>query len=106
MTPPLQDALFDAVKVPRRAECLAAIRTALEAGADVNARDGKRWTPLHWAAYNTDAAAVTAAVETLVAAGADVRANDGYGHEPLHMAAFNSNAKAAAAAVRALLAAG
>ena len=82
--PLLQVALmFDAVEVPRRAECLAAIRAALDTGVDLNARRAfGRWTPLHWAAqFNTDAEAVT--VETLVAAGADVRAKNSYEGEPL-----------------------
>ena len=83
-TPLLQAALLDAVQVPRRAECLAAIRAALEAGADVNARDSIRATPLHWAVSdNNDAAAVAAAVELLAAAGANVRAKDKYDEEPL-----------------------
>ena len=86
--------------VPRRAECLAAIRAALEAGADVNAKDDDGWTPLHMAAgFNTDAAALTAAGETLMAAGAAVQAKTYYGEEPLHEVARNSNAEAAAAAV-------
>ena len=36
----LQRALREAVRAPSRAECLAAIRAALEAGANVNARTG------------------------------------------------------------------
>ena len=94
--------------VPRRADCLAAIRAALEARADVNARRNDSryggWTPLHNAAcLNTNAAAVAAAVEVLVAAGADVRARTVNGFGPLHRAAWNTNAEAAVAAVQALL---
>ena len=93
--------------MPRRAECQAAIRAALEAGADVIVRNYCRNTLLHWAAHsNTDAAAVTAAVEALVAAGADVRAKNDYEFEPLHWATINRNTEAAAAAAEALLAAG
>ena len=94
--------------MPRRAECLAAIRAALEAGANVNAMDWEGQTPLHRAVtLNTDAAAVTAAVETLVAAGADVHCEAlDCRSQPLLMATTNSDTKAAAAAVRALLAAG
>ena len=106
MTPLLQAALVAAVQVPRRAECLAAIRAALEARAKVNEADDDGYTPLHWAAHNTDAAALTAAVEVLVAAGADVRAGDCYTREPLHWACMNENAQAAAAGVQALLVAG
>ena len=105
--PLLQTFLRLAVKVSGRAECLAAIRSALEAGADVNARSEWGWTPLLWAVWvNTDTAAVTAAVELLVATGANVLAKDDFGTTGLHMATCNSNAKAAAAAVQALLAAG
>ena len=103
----LQAALFAAVTVPRRAECLAAIRADLEAGADVNARRHGSHTPLHWAArYNTDAEAVTAALEALLAAGADVRVKSIFGAGPLQWAAWNDCNEAAAAAVRVLLAAG
>ena len=105
-TPLLQVALRRALKEPSRAECLAAIRAALEAGADVNARGYKGMTPLHEAADNKDAAAVKAALEELLAAGADVRAMDDSGREPLHCACLNSNDQAVAAAVQALLAGG
>ena len=106
-TPLLQAALLAAVQVPRRAECLAAIRAALEAGADVNARDHWGLTPLRAAiGFNHDAAAVTAAVEALVTAGADVRAKAAWGAEPLHMSGSNRCGQALAAAVHALLAAG
>ena len=91
LTPLPQDALINAVKVPRRTECVAAICAALEAGADVNSRSSMGWPPLHYAAScNTDAVALTAAVEVLAAAGADVRAKNNYGREPLHRAAHNS----------------
>ena len=81
--PLLQFALHRAVRMPRRAECLAAIHAALEAGADVNAKWSLELTPLHEAAYfNIDAAAVTAAVEVLLGAGADVRATDNFSREP------------------------
>ena len=93
--------------VPRRAECVAAIRAALEVGAGVGTWGGWGRTALHSAArFNTDAAALTAAVEALVVAGADVHFKDIDGAVPLHAAPLNSNAQAAAAAVRALLAAG
>ena len=106
-TPLLQDALWRAVVVPRRAECLAAVHAALEAGAGLGTWGGWGRTALHSAArFNTDATALTATVEALVVAGADVRFKDIDGAEPLHAAPHNSNAQAAAAAVRALLAAG
>ena len=96
-----------AVLVPRRAECLAAIRARLEAGSDVNVRDAGGRTPLHWAAaLNTNVAAMKAALAALVAAGADVRAKDNNGSEPLHFATCNQDAEAAAATIAALVAAG
>ena len=105
-------ALRDAVVRPNRDDCLAAIRAALAAGADVNAGDSDEddercLTPLHLCSkLNPDAEAVTAAVKALVAAGAEVRAMDRFGQEPLHYAASNQDAKAAAAAVAVLVAAG
>ena len=114
--PPMQldprAALRDAVVRPNRDDCLAAIRAALAAGADVNAGDSDEddercLTPLHLCSkLNPDAEAVTAAVKALVAAGAEVRAMDRFGQEPLHYAASNQDAKAAAAAVAVLVAAG
>ena len=95
------------MEVPRRVECLAAIRAALEAGEYVNARNEYGWTPLQQAAgFNNDVAAVKAAAELLLTAGADVRAKHDAGGEPLHAAVRNNDAEAGAAAVQALLEAG
>ena len=107
LPPLLQDALFAAVELPNRDECLAAIQAALDAGADVNARESRGgFSALHFAAFNRDAAAVKAAVQALVAAGADVRAKAIDGREPLDCVPLNRNAEAAAAAVQSLVAAG
>ena len=107
--------------LPKRADCIKAIRKLLAAGAPVAGatavcyfpidcrKDSYGFTPLHrCSASNCDAAALTAAVETLVAAGADVRAKDSYGREPLHYAGDVSAevSEAAVAAVKALVAAG
>lgn len=46
------------------------IKVAIEAGADVNARNENGSTPLHSAAYNPNPAVIT----TLIKAGADVNA--------------------------------
>ena len=60
----------------------------LAAGAEVDARDLRGETPLHWAAgRNGDPAAVA----ELVAAGADLRARDREGNTPLHASRGNTN---------------
>ena len=105
----LQADLFRAARRPDQDDCRAAIRAAMEAGADVNARGYEGLTPLHWAVReNPNAAAVAAAVQALLASGADVRAKNEalYEQEPVHLAAYNESAEAASAAVQALMAAG
>jgi ankyrin repeat protein len=49
----------------------AEVQSAIEDGADVNARDNNGWTPLMFAAWNNSNADV---VETLIKNGADVNA--------------------------------
>ena len=56
------------------------VQVLLNAGADVNARDGADQTPLHNAANSS-------IVQVLLAAGADVNARDGNDRTPLHNAA-------------------
>lgn len=105
----LQEALFKAVKLPGRRKCVAAILTALDAGASLTATNRWGWTALHLAArYNPDTEAVAAAIKTLVEEGADVNGKCRGGDQgtALHLAVLNSNAAAAAAAIRALVAAG
>ena len=60
------------------------VRTAIDAGADVNARD-KGMTPLMWAARNNENPAV---IQQLVDAGADVNARHDDSWTPLMRAAF------------------
>lgn len=104
----MQAALFDAVSLPRRFGCLAAIYAALEAGASIGARNADGLTPLHWAVlHNPDAAAIEAAIAVLAAEGADVNDSSNSNKEsPLHLTADNLHAEAAGAAVRALVKAG
>lgn len=88
---------------------MAAILTALDAGASPTATGGDGYAALHLAArHNPDAEAVAAAIKTLVEEGSDVNAKRQGGKKGtvLHQAVLNSNAAAAAAAVRALVAAG
>ena len=88
----------------------AGVEALVAAGADVMARDGLGWTPLHHAASLAEVAillaagadvmarsrydgrtplhgAVTETVEALLAAGADVMAREANGMTPLHRAA-------------------
>ncbi len=76
----------------------ADVRRCLAAGSRPDARNANGSTPLHWAAYVNNAAAVKA----LVDAGANVDARDARNRTPAHSAASGG----AEAAVRALLAAG
>ena len=58
----------------------AVLKVFVESGADINARDHQRWTPLHCAAHEkTEIDATHPMVESLLKHGADVnaRANDG-----------------------------
>jgi ankyrin repeat protein len=56
------------------------VRHLIELGVDVNARDRRRWTPLHFAARTKN----PAVVKLLIEAGADVNAKDDEGITPLH----------------------
>lgn len=71
-----------------KAEDLAAVRTLLQSGADVNAAAVDGTTPLHWAvrAENPEM------VDLLIQAKANVRAADRYGVTPLYLACSLANA--------------
>jgi tankyrase len=56
------------------------VRHLIELGVDVNARDCRLWTPLHFAARTKH----PAVVRLLIEAGADVNAKDNEGITPLH----------------------
>ena len=61
----------------------AVLLALLDAGANVEARDGNDWTPLHYAAgFNYNPAVLLA----LLKAGADTDARDSYDVTPLHYA--------------------
>ncbi|QEH33067.1 Ankyrin repeat protein [Aquisphaera giovannonii] len=56
------------------------VRHLIELGVDVNARDRRQWTPLHFAARTKN----PAVVKLLIDAGADVNAMNDEGITPLH----------------------
>lgn len=67
------------------------LESLLETKPDpVNCRDTRRWTPLHYAAFNGQ----TTMIQTLVAHGAAVDATDKDGATPLHVAASSGHADA------------
>jgi len=73
---PLEKQLFNAVQ----SNNVEAAKKAIEAGAEVNARDKDSWTPLHEACYDGH----TGLVRLLIEAGADVN-GDNWGETPLHI---------------------
>ena len=91
---PPEAALADAA---RRADW-AAVRTLLEEGADVDAREGDDSTALHWASYHDN----REIAELLIGAGAEVDAANDLGVTPLWAACENGSPAMAGA----LLAAG
>ena len=70
---------------------IEAVKQYLDGGADVNAKDGGGWTPLHHA---TEAGHKEIA-ELLIANGADVNAKDKLGWTPLFYAAFSGRTEVA-----------
>ena len=76
----------------------AAVRAALEQGADVNAHSSDGTSALHWAVYNDNADLVARLIE----AGADVNPRNDYDSTPLGEAAVTGDAEV----VRKLVAAG
>ncbi|MCY4296802.1 MAG: ankyrin repeat domain-containing protein, partial [Gammaproteobacteria bacterium] len=77
---------------------VADIERCLAAGADINARNEDRETPLHHAAEVGN----TETINALIEAGANLNARAWMGESPLHHAAESGNAET----INALLAAG
>lgn len=75
------------VEAARRAD-VAAVRTLLEGGADVNAPETGGTTALHWAARLDN----VALADLLIENGADVAAANTFGVQPLSLAALNGSA--------------
>jgi ankyrin repeat protein len=67
------------------------VRLFLDAGANVNAENDNKQTPLHLAAYHGH----TEAAKLILDAGADVDAEDKYKWTPLHMAASRGRTEVA-----------
>jgi cytohesin len=63
---------------------LIKVKTALEKGANPNAKDNIGWTPLHWAAHKGR----VEIVELLLERGANPNAKDNIGWTPLYRAAY------------------
>jgi ankyrin repeat protein len=70
---------------------IEAVKQHLDGGADVNAKDGGGWTPLHFAAWFGH----TEVAELLIAKGADVNAKDHTGRTPLNEAIETNQTKTA-----------
>lgn len=81
-----------AIMYPCRDGHLDAVRTLIKAGANVNAKNKRMWTPLHYAAMNGNGPLTigqTAIVQALLDAGADVTARDIWGRTAADYAPSN-----------------
>ena len=70
----------------------------IQSGANVNAKDDRRDTPLHWACHCRNENPKLA--ELLIRSGAEVDVDDNYGSTPLHWACDNNNPEFAELLIR------
>lgn len=68
----------------------ALMNKLIKDGANVNIRDGKSWTPLHYAAHE----GYYGAIEILLKNGADIEARTDFLWTPLHLAAYQKQKEA------------
>jgi ankyrin repeat protein len=72
------------------------LKELLEHGADIEAKDNRGYTPLHWACYNSH----VAVVNELLSRGANTEANNYSGDTPLHDASLYGRVAVVKALVR------
>jgi len=80
-------ATISSIHVAAQMGDLARVKAFLEEGTDVNAKDGRGYTPFHYVIwyYKTDIARL------LIEKGADIHAKDQSGYTPLHWAVLMGN---------------
>jgi len=80
-------ATISSIHVAAQMGDLARVKAFLEEGTDVNAKDGRGYTPFHYSIlyYKTDIASL------LIERGADIHAKDHSGYTPLHWTVIMAN---------------
>jgi len=69
------------------------VKLFISLGADVNAVDSNKWTPLHFAVQEAIENNDLDVVKLLISSGADVNAQESNGNTPLSQAVFYKNKK-------------